>query len=104
MGIDARTGHYMIYSDDAVKLARTVVRVPSLEKWDKSLMSDVELTPYNMHTPKDTEVVFRERVEGPDDVPADRDSTTKRLYLRPSDFIGPDGFGLTRVAGSAMAS
>ena len=43
LGIDARTGQYMIYSDDAVKLARTVVRVPSLEKWDKSLMSDVKL-------------------------------------------------------------
>ena len=32
VGIDQRTGQYMIYSDDSINLARTVVRVPNVEK------------------------------------------------------------------------
>ena len=32
VGIDRRTGHYMVYSDDQVRLARTVVRVPEADK------------------------------------------------------------------------
>ena len=33
--IDRRTSHYMIFSDDNVKLARFVVRVPETEKFSK---------------------------------------------------------------------
>ena len=32
VGIDRRTGQYMIYSDDQVRLAMTVVRVPEVDK------------------------------------------------------------------------
>ena len=39
LGIDQRTGQYMIFSDDGIKLARTVVRVPEKEKWDKSALA-----------------------------------------------------------------
>ena len=35
VGTDRRTGQYMIYSDDQVRLARTVVRVPEADKWCK---------------------------------------------------------------------
>ena len=97
VGIDARTGQYMLYADDTIKLARTVVRVPTSDKWDKSMLQNVRVTPYSMHTPKPAEVVFQQRDGGDDpDIPPDRESMTKKLYLRPSDFVGPDSFGLTR--------
>ena len=34
IGIDRRTGQYMLYSDGDVKLARTVTRVPEIDKWN----------------------------------------------------------------------
>ena len=34
VGIDRRTGQYMIHSGDEVKLARTVVRFLEAERWD----------------------------------------------------------------------
>ena len=37
VGIDRRTGQYMIHSSDEIRLARTVVRVPEAEKWDKDM-------------------------------------------------------------------
>ena len=89
LGIDSRTGQYMIYSDDAVKQARTVVRVPMLHKWNKSLLADVRMTPYALHTPGETEVIFKDRVEGADDAPAAAANVARQLYLKPDDFVGP---------------
>ena len=63
MGIDQRTGQYMIHSDDSIKLARTVVRVPNVEKWDRDSLSAVKATPPSLHVPKGMEVVFREKVD-----------------------------------------
>ena len=95
VGIDQRTGQYMIYSDDSIKLARTVVRVPTLEKWDRESLSAVKATPHSLHVPKDMEIVFKEKVDiGV--APEQAQSIARQLYLYPSDFIGPNGFGLSR--------
>ena len=37
VGIERRTGQYIVHSGDGVKLARTVLRVPEAEKWDKDM-------------------------------------------------------------------
>ena len=34
VGIDQRTGQYMLFADSGVKLARTITRVPEMEKFD----------------------------------------------------------------------
>ena len=49
LGIDQRTGQYMTYSDDSIKLARTVVRVPTLEKWDREMLSAAKATLHSLH-------------------------------------------------------
>ena len=85
----------MIYSDDSIKLARTVVRVPNVEKWDRESLLAVKATPLSLHVPKDMEVVFREKVDV-EIAPEQAQSIARQLYLYPSDFIGPDGFGLSR--------
>ena len=46
-----------------LKLARTVTRVPGNEKWNKAMLSQVSHTPYDLHVPKEVEVVFKDKVE-----------------------------------------
>ena len=42
VGVDGRTGQYMVHDGDTVKLARTVIRLPEVIKWDKeALLSNV---------------------------------------------------------------
>ena len=53
----------MIYSDYSIKLARTVVRVPTLEKRDRELLSAVKATPHSLHVPKEMEVVVKDKVD-----------------------------------------
>ena len=63
IGVDRRTGQYMLYSDDEVRLARTVVRVPEKEKWDKDRIAAVKVTPLSMHAPREAEVVFKDKAD-----------------------------------------
>ena len=59
------------------------------------MLSDVRATPYSLHPNKQPEIVIRERVEQHDELPRAKPEITRRLYLRPTDFIGEDGHGLT---------
>ena len=63
VGIDRRTGQYMIYAGDEIKLSRTVMRVPESEKWNKDLLAGVKVTPLSMHQPREPEVIFKDKVE-----------------------------------------
>ena len=63
VGIDKRTGQYMVHSGDGVKLSRTVVRVPEANKWDKELLSGVRATPWDLHRPRDPEVVLKDKAD-----------------------------------------
>ena len=69
IGIDRRTGQYILHNLYEVKLARTIMRMPGTEKWDKEALVKIGCTPYNMHQPRDPEVIFREKkdenIEGP---------------------------------------
>ena len=93
VGIDQRTGQYMIFSDDGIKLARTVVRVPELEKWDKSALAGVRSTPHDLHAPRETEVVFKQKAEIDKQTPDAKLNIARQIYLRAGDF---DQFGKTR--------
>ena len=53
----------MLYSDDEVKLARAVVRVPEAEKWDKDKLAAEKVTPLSMHQPREPEVVFKDKAD-----------------------------------------
>ena len=61
IGIDRRTGQYMLHDGTEVKLARTVMRVLSAEKWNKDALVRVGCTPYDLHRPRKPEVVFQEK-------------------------------------------
>ena len=44
MGIDRRTGQYMFHDGSEVKPARTILRVPGADKWDKEALVKVGCT------------------------------------------------------------
>ena len=83
----------MVYSGDEVKLARTVVRAPEVEKWNKDLLAAVKLTPVELHQARDAEVVFKEKVDVEAREFADKPMVSRNIYLKATDF---EEFGLTR--------
>ena len=85
----------MIYSDDQVRLARTVVRVPGTDKWCKESLSAVRCTPWDLHEPQETEIIFKEKIdkgEGKfeEKVPV---IIARQPYIRAADL---EQFGMTR--------
>ena len=58
IGIHRRTGQYMLHNGIDVKLARTILRMPGAEKWDREPLVKVGCTPYDLHQPREPEVVF----------------------------------------------
>ena len=93
LGVDRRTGQYMLYAEGEIKLARTVVRVPDSEKWSKDLLSAIRVTPYSQHIPREAEVVFKDAVEKVDMDLKDKIVLSRQVYLRAGDF---EEFGTTR--------
>ena len=60
IGIDRRTGQYILHDGSEIKLARTIMRMPGAEKWDKEALVKINCTPYTMHQPREPEVFFKE--------------------------------------------
>ena len=93
VGVDRRTGQYMLFSDGEVRLARTVVRVPEADKWNKDKLAAVNVTPLDMHRPREPEVVFKEKAEVEQQQFGEKTQLARQVYLRPADF---DAHGFTR--------
>ena len=61
LGIDRRTGLYIVYdNNERIKYARTILRVPDAETWNREMVQKVGVTPMSLHHPREPEVVFRE--------------------------------------------
>ena len=45
VGVDRRTGQYMIHRGDGIEYARTALRLPESNKWDKDELAKVRATP-----------------------------------------------------------
>jgi hypothetical protein len=83
----------MIFSDNSVKLARTVIRVPEVEKSSKESLAEVKATPWDLHRPRQPEVVFKEKADGDHNEFAEKAHSARQVYLRADDF---EQYGLTR--------
>ena len=75
MGIDLRTGQYILWNSQlkSIQYCRTLLRLPEVEKWNREQLSSVAMTPCSMHKESEPHVRFPERevAEGevrPDDV------------------------------------
>ena len=61
LGVDRRTGQYMLHESNSTNLTRTVLRMPEAEKSHKVAMSKTGCTPYDLHQPREPEVTLREK-------------------------------------------
>ena len=93
VGVDRRTGQYMIYSDEGLKMARTVMRMPDANKWNREALAAVRATPWDLHASKEPEVVFKPSGEDAEKPFEQQETLSRNLYLRADDF---EKHGLTR--------
>ena len=84
----------MLHGYEGIKLARTVVWLPEANKFDKAELGKVASTPWDLHRPRDAEVVFKEKKEDEEDLLKDNKIALSRaVYIKPEDLTK---FGLTR--------
>ena len=94
LGIDQRTGQYMMYGDHGVKYARTILRLPDAEKWNSESLQALNITPKSLHVPKELEVVFKDKPA--QEAPLEpKPIVARQVYIKQADI---DRFGFTRVA------
>ena len=61
VGFNCRICECMVISGDEIKLARTVVGLPEVDKCDKQSLTSVRATPWDAHRPREPEIVLRTR-------------------------------------------
>ena len=93
VGIDRRTERDMVYSDDEVRVARTVVRVAEADKWCKESLSAVRCTPWDIHVPREAGIIFKEKIDKGEGSFEEKIISARQPYIRASDL---DQFGMTR--------
>ena len=88
VGIDRRTGQYMLYQNGEIKMARTVMRSPDDEKYGKEELSSVNVTPWSMFEARPSEVIFKDKTDErkPADDWVQKAYTARRVYLHAADF------------------
>ena len=87
VGVDRRTGQYMIHVGDGIQYARTVMRLPEPNKWEEDRLADIRATPWSLHVPKDPEVIFRDKKDADPTTAVDKLVISRQLYLKASDFV-----------------
>ena len=50
----------MIHDGDNMMYARTIIRVLEANGWNKYLLAQILATPWSLHVPRDTELVFKD--------------------------------------------
>ena len=93
VGIDKRTGQYMVHDDDEIKYARTVIRLPEVNKFQKDALSRVKAAPYDMHQAAEPEVIFRDKKEPEHQTFENKVALSRQVYIKASDIRE---YGLTR--------
>ena len=94
LGICRMTGRYLVWNGETVAAARTVMRLPDVQKWDMKKIADVTQRPWQLHEKKEPAVVFRDPAEAPADPAADAPvQIARRLYIKRSDV---EAYGYTQ--------
>ena len=86
LGICRMTGRYLIWDDGVATAARTIIRLPDVQKWDKEKVAAVTSRPWQLHERKEPAVQFREPTDGPaPDRGPEQTRETRRLYIKRAD-------------------
>ena len=76
----------MLHCGDEVKLARTMMRLPENNKWDKEALSNVHATPWDLLKLRDPEIVFREKTGVEQNDFENKVSLVRQPYIKSSDM------------------
>ena len=101
IGIDRRTGQYIFHNGSEVKFARTIMRMFGTEKWDKEALVKIGCTPYDMHQPRELEVIFREKNDETIANPKELISMARQVYDKPKDL---ERYGWSLLPTDSLAS
>ena len=64
VGVDQRTGQCMINDSGDIKFARTIIRMPEPDAFNKDELAKIDVTPWDLHVPREAEVIFKDKSEG----------------------------------------
>ena len=67
--------------------ARTIIRFPEANKWNKDALAQIKATPWSLHVPRDTEVVFKEKKDVKQQDLEDKITVARQVYIKASDLI-----------------
>ena len=87
LGRESKQGQHVLYDGktESVAYARTLMRLPNVQKWNKESIAAVRVTPWSLHEAPKPDVVFREQVEQREaqDAPV---RLARRVYIKPADL------------------
>ena len=87
-------GRYICWDGENLAAARSVLRMPEVQKWNKDRVAAVAVRPWQMHVPKEPQVNFREPTDAPEvkkgEVPV---REVRRLYIKKADL---EAYGYTQ--------
>ena len=67
--------------------------MPEPDKFNKEELAKIAVTPWDLHVPREAEVIFKDKSEGVHDVAKDKVVMSRQVYIKASDI---DQFGMTR--------
>ena len=95
LGICKMTGQYRLFSNGAIRYARTVMRKPTQEKWNLEEVQKVDVSTWRVHKPRDVEPIHAQKFEGEDGLEAAIDSAIKSTRRAPIKEKDLKDFGYT---------
>ena len=95
LGLCKMTGQYRLFSNGTVKYARTVRRVPDQEKWCSERLQEITVTPWNLHIPRDADVIFKKKLEAEAEVEKAKEEILRKIRRAPITKADLENFGHT---------
>jgi hypothetical protein len=92
LGVDLRTGQHILFdpTQGGIRHARTLMRMPDVQKFDRDRVAAISSTPWSIHTAANPDGVFVEKAVNEDTI-ADI-AKVRKIYIRQADL---DAFGYT---------
>ena len=92
VGFSRIDGQYLLYHNDSIREARTVMRLPNILKWNSEEIQKVNVTPYGLHQAPAPHVIFKRGDPVVEAARADQQVIARQVYIRTSDL---EAFGYT---------
>ena len=93
VGRDRLNGQHILFNPASGEVckARTIMRLPDVQKWCRDSVAKISATPFSIHIDQGPDVVFQKK-EGVAEPPRQEATLSRRVYMSKKDF---DDFGYT---------